>query len=337
MKLQTLEVRIKGKNRQVPALSVGNRFVIQTGRFLKVATVHDEQWLEADPVPEPEALLKEIRQSGFKADIFAFSQRLPKTDPEYGYRLSWDNVAAIRIINYDHWWKECVPQETRKNVRRSAKRGVVVKQVALDDAFIQGVTDIYNETPFRQGKKFPHYGKSFDRIKSEISTLLDHSEFIGAYFEGELVGFIKLVHMDGFSSVLHIVSKNAHYDKRPSNALLAKAVEISAGKGKQYLVYGRYSYGNKSTGPLVEFKKRNGFEEIRLPRYYVPLSMKGRLAMRLSLHRGLLALVPGGILSALVRVRAAFLEKRFRVESKTTDRSEAMAGVVGEAITKAEV
>src|SRR4051812_37597348 len=99
MTLQTLEVRIKGKNQHVPALAVGSRFVIKTGRLLKLATVHDEQWLEADPVPEPEALLKQIREGGFKADIFAFSQRLPKTEPDYRYRLSWDNVAAIRIIN----------------------------------------------------------------------------------------------------------------------------------------------------------------------------------------------------------------------------------------------
>ena len=108
---------------------------------------------------------------------------------------------------------------------------MAVKTVELDDALIQGITEIYNETPVRQGKPFPHYGKDFSTVKSETSTLLDRSEFIGAYHGNELIGFIKLVYLGNIASILNIVSKNAHYDKRPTNALIAKAVEICSQKG----------------------------------------------------------------------------------------------------------
>ena len=73
------------------------------------------------------------------------------------------------------------------SMRRAAKRGTTVRTGELDDELIRGITEIYNETPFRQGKKFPHYGKDFATLKKEISTLLDPSEFIGAYFENELI------------------------------------------------------------------------------------------------------------------------------------------------------
>jgi hypothetical protein len=40
-----------------------------------------------------------------------------------------------------------------------------------------------------------------------------------------------------------------------------------------------------------------------VPRYYVPLNVKGELALRLRLHRGLKALVPEKIIDAIRNLR----------------------------------
>ena len=85
-------------------------------------------------------------------------------------------------------------------------------------------------------------------------------------------------------SVTHVIR---HFDKRPANALIAKAVEICEPQRViSHLIYCSYIY-NDPKSSLTEFKRRNGFEKVLLPRYYIPLTPKGRLALNLGLHRGL--------------------------------------------------
>src|SRR5262249_37787391 len=98
-----------------------------------------------------------------------------------------------------------------------------------------------------------------------------------------------------------IISKLKHRDKAPNNALLAKAVEICDRKKLPYLVY-----LNWDTGSLTEFKRRNGFQKISLPRYYVPLTTKGKAALKLNLHRGLVGVVPERVKDRLVKLRSTW-------------------------------
>ena len=93
------------------------------------------------------------------------------------------------------WW-ENLPQESRKNVRRAARRGIVVKIVPFDDDLVNGVHRIYNHTPVRDGRVFWHFGKDFETVRRGLATYLDRSEFIGAYWNEELIGFMKMVYVD---------------------------------------------------------------------------------------------------------------------------------------------
>ncbi len=306
MQQGTIEVRIRGRRVKVPSTQINGNTVIVVGHWLRMASVQDEQWLEAEPIEDPERFVAKLKEQKVKADLFTFSQRLPEIEPRYDYRMEWDNVAAIPIVRFEDWWDKRLPQESRKNVRRANKRGVIVKAVPFDDQLVQGITDVYNADPIRQGIPNVHCGKNFDTIKEEVSTFIERSEFIGAYHENELIGFIKLVYMGRIASILHIVSKNRHQDKRPTNALIAKAVEVCCARGKSHLIYGKYTYGNKTQSPLAEFKRRNGFEEIKFPRYFVPLTSRGRLMMTLKLHRGLIGIVPPGLIPHLLNLRAKF-------------------------------
>jgi hypothetical protein len=302
-----LEVRIRGKNTMVPCRRVEGRTVIALGRWIKLAKVHEEEFTEGDVVRDPQQFVAQLKQQRLPAHVFTFAQKPPDTKPRNGCHFDWDNFAVIHIKSFDDWWEK-LPQESRKNVRRSAKRGVIVRPVEIDDALIQGITDIYNEIPIRQGKPFPHYGKDFNTVKREASTMLDRSCFIGAYHGNDLIGFVKLVFMGNIASILHIVSKQAHYDKRPTNALITKAVEICSGRGVSYLLYGHYIYGRKTSSPLIEFKKRNCFEEYRVPRYYVPLTLWGHIVIRLRLYRGWMGLLPSGLVNFLVDARSKFFD-----------------------------
>ena len=317
-----IEIRVRGKNTMVPSAEVDGRTVIVTGGWIKTASIRDEHFTAAPPITDPEKFIAALKQSGLKADVLTFFQRPPDLQPKFSVPVEWENYAAVPISTFEAWWEK-LPQESRKNTRRAAKRGVEVKVVPFDDELVRGIHKICNESPVRQGRPFWHYGKDLETIRREHATYVECSDFIGAFFESELIGFIKLVHVDRLATIMTILALNAHNDKRPMNALLAKAVEIAAQKGAAYFVYGNYIYGNKKDSSLVEFKRRNGFDQINFPRYYLPLTWKGRFYVALRLYRGAVGLLPAPALNLLLGVRDTFYARKQKAESPKPDGAKA--------------
>lgn len=307
MEMNYLPVSVRGVVQTIPTVQMEGVSFVSRGKWLKTAQVYDEHW-QPDSIEDPTIIISELKIK-IKADIFTFAQKIPETTPKFSYPMEWDNLAVIPITSFADWWETRLPQETRKNVRRAAKRGVVTRSVAFDDIVAQGLKKIYDETPVRQGRRFWHYRKDIDTVRRENSSYLDCCEFIAAYFENELIGLLKMVYVGQMATIMQIVSLNKHLDKRPTNALLAKAVEVCAERKMGHFVYGQYVYGKNSNSPLTEFKRRNGFEQILLPRYFIPLTTKGKLAIALKLHLGLRRMLPRGIETALQEWRAKVYEK----------------------------
>src|SRR5262249_9553505 len=213
---------------------------------------------------------------------------------------------------FDHWWTKQINDKTRNMARRAGKNGVVIREVALDDAYVEGVWAIYNECKIRQGKRFPHYGKDLATVRKMMATFLDRNVFMGAYLGDHMIGFARL-HCDatrtqaGLSSILSLAK---HRDKSPTNALVAEAVRYCGTHKIPYLVYSRYSDGNKQRDSLMDFKDHNGFRRINLPRYYVPLSPIGRAALFLNLHKRVIDRIPDPILSRLRLLRKAWYSRK---------------------------
>lgn len=315
MNPECVEIQVKGNAVKVPATEINGRRVVVSGKWLKLAVVQDEEVVEGEVVDDPEIFIGKLKSDELKADIFTFRQRFPDVSPRFKYSLEWDNLAIIPITSFDNWWKS-LSQETRRNVRISGKRAVVVKAVEFDDEFVKGIKGIYDETPMRQGRRFWHYGKGFETLKKENGTYRERSEFIGAYYNNELIGFLKMIYVDQTASIMQILSRNDHCDKRSTNALIAKAVEICAEKGKSHLIYCKYAYGNEEDSSLAEFKRRNGFEKLLIPRYYVPLTAKGNLAIKFKLHRGIREVLPRSLLVLLLKLRTRYYEFKSRKNTK---------------------
>jgi hypothetical protein len=307
LKLEYIEVQRKGQNVRVPSCRIGPRTITCAGGWLKIASVMDEEWLEEGDADRPELMISEVARSPLRADILTFTQRFDEQTPRLPYTFDWDNAAVVPTTSFAKWW-DGLPQVSRKNVRRAARKGVVIKQVSFTDDLVNGIREIYNADPVRQTGRFWHYGKSLESVKKENATYLHRSCLLGAYVGDELVGFIKMVYVGGSARLMQVVAKYQHQDKRPMNALIAKAVEICEREKAAYLVYGKYSYGNKTQSSLMEFKRRNGFERMNFPRYFVPLTIKGRLALRLHLHRGLLGVLPQSVITVLVQSRRRMLQ-----------------------------
>jgi hypothetical protein len=307
MKCEHAQIQVKGTAVTVPAVRVQGYTVVLPGKWLRIARLFDEDWIAASI--HPESFIADLKNASPRPDIFTFAQRVSDTQPKYPYRFEWEDVAAIRIRTYDEWWN-ALPRIGRKNMRRAARCGVVVEPVAFDDSLIRGIKEIYDETPIRQGRRFWHYGKTLEAVRSANATYLDTSEFLAAYCNGKMIGFAKLVYVGGVARIMQILSRQAQRDKRPTNALLAKAVEVCYRRGVTHLIYGHYTHGNKTHAPLTDFKRRNGFERIQFPRYFVPLTRKGEAAIAFRLHLGLGNLLPGRLTDFLLSARAAFYAGR---------------------------
>lgn len=294
----TIEINRKGQWVTVPSVRSGDKRIIVTGKRLRIATVHDETWLETALEHPAECIekLKEQKSGELKADLFVFAQKVPDTKPKYEYPLEWDSQAVVHISSYNEWW-ESLPQETRKNVRRGYKRGVTVEVKKYTDDLIPQIMEVNDDSPHVQGTESRYYGKSFEQVKKDHSAFLNRSDYICAYVGSELIGYLKLVYRGEIASVLAFLSKPSHFDKRPGNILIAKAVELCSQKNVSYLTYGKFNYGNKQDSPLRRFKIRNGFGEMLVPKYCVPLTNRGAICRCLGVHRGLLGILHPKIIS----------------------------------------
>ena len=178
--------------------------------------------------------LRALQESRGRIDLFTFIQKLSDTSPKYSYSMEWDNMAALSISSFDHWITHQIDFKVRNKIRKAEKNGVAVREVPFDDAR-RGVHAIYNESPIRQGKRFWHFGKDLEAVRRMNETFLDQSVFIGAFFQGDLIGFVKLVSSEDRSQagLMQIVSMIQHRDKAPTNALIAQAVRSCAGEESQ--------------------------------------------------------------------------------------------------------
>jgi len=306
----TDQLAIKGKHVKVQAINIANFTIAISGTLLKIATIKDEPW-QTDCVTDPNAIITALKATKPSIDIFTFSQRPPNTKPQYEFYFEYDNVAAIPISSYENWMKQLKP-DARNKVRKAEKSGITTKVIEFDDALVNGISTIYNETPVRQGKRFWHYGKDIETVRRENATYLDKSEFIGAFLNNELVGFLKMVYVGSYAEVMQILSLIGHRDKAPTNALVAKAVAICSAKHLSHFIYSNFFYGKKGDDNLSEFKRRNGFQKIDIPKYFIPLTMKGRIALALGLHRPLTNFLPKWLVVTLLTLRTKWKNSRSR-------------------------
>jgi hypothetical protein len=287
---------------------VSGRELIVSGRALRTARLRSEFHV---PLGDPMALIQEVRQSRTRADLLTFVQDLDDRSPRYDYYQEAESLAALPLSTYDHWFSKQLYFKPRNKLRKALKSGIEIRLEGFSEPLVQGIKGIYDETPIRQGKRNYHYEEDLDTIRRDHSTFLDRSQFITAYYDGEMIGFAKVTFSQGCGVFMNFLSKVSHRDKAVNNAILAKAVEVCAERGSTCLVYG--VWGGGGTRGLMEFKETNGFERVDLPRYFVPMSLLGRLALKIGVHRGLVHRLPESALVVAAKIRMRWNSLRFRV------------------------
>jgi hypothetical protein len=251
-----------------------------------------------------------LRHSDRRVDIVTFLQDINSPAPEYDFYYEAEKLAVLPITTYDAWFKHQLYNKPRNTLRKAMKSGVEIRLEDFGESLLQGIKSVYDEAPVRQGRRNRHYHKDLETIKKEHETFLERSQFIAAYDSGEMIGFVKLTFSEGLGGVMNFLSKIAHRDKAPNNALLAKAVEVCADRGVHRLVYGVWGRGGGKG--LVEFKTANGFQCVDVPRYYVPLTALGVLALRTGVHASLVGRLPEGWVATAANMRERWNAWRFK-------------------------
>lgn len=263
-----------------------------------------------------EDLMKELRKR--RVDIFTFLERkwcCPIGHPSETWTKSMDNIALLHVTDYREWLK-VVGKKTRNMIRKAEKSGIRTNIAEPNDTLGKGMWKIYNETPIRQERAFPHFGISLDTImKGLVST--KNATYIGACMQDELVGFIQLIHGDNITMISQILSMQKGLDKAVNNALVAKAIEVCTSKGAKWMMYGRM--GNHPS--LDNFKRSNGFTRFQLIRYYIPITRKGKVVTKLGLHKEVKDTLPQPIKQILIPLYNWLSRNRMkiRLRLKTQD------------------
>ena len=217
-----------------------------------------------------------------KADLFSFWNRdwiQPRT---YDYPSVEDNVCLLSISAHREWFRQ-IKRKTRNMIRKSQKSDCTVASLAFNRDSYERILQIFQETPTRQGRPFPnYYMTSWRHVAEKLMPWQATSQLIGLFLKDTLIGFTALVFVDGYILISHFLSYQQHYDKAPNNRLMSAIVQTAEAKGIHTIVYGKMASGN--TG-LNRFRRHHGFRRFRVPRYYVAMSGKGRVIMKIGINR----------------------------------------------------
>lgn len=293
-------------------LNIYGRDVKVSGQLVRVARLDGEKYVFPG---DPPAMAEGLRNAGTRIDLFTFLRPLTETSVHFPYYVETENLAVLPVSTFEDWWNHQLRSYPRNRARQAEKRGVVLHEVALNDALLEGICKIYNECPIRQGRRFPHYGMTLEQARDYTGTFSDRSIWIGAFLGEQLIGFAKLVTDENRNQacMVHILSMIRHRDKAPTNALIAQAVKSCAVRGIPHLVYENFTYGKKQGDTLSHFKEVNGFRRVDLPRYYVPLTRLGHIALRLKLHRRIVDHLPEPLIARVREIRSSWYNRRFHL------------------------
>ncbi len=292
--------RILAVDGELESLTIKKKFSLRIARY--------QNEYERSILPTAE-LLQKLGERG--VDILTFIERswcCKVQNPEQSWVETEDNIALLHLKSHSDWW-ESIGKKTRNMIRKAEKNGIKTFAAEPDEKLARGIWKIYNETPIRQDRAFPHYGTLLQEVIAGL-RLAKNCVYVGADMEGELVGFIQLVHGDNITVISQILSMQKHWDKAVNNALVAKAIEVCAEKHVEWIMYGRI--GNHPS--LDNFKRNNGFDKFPLRRYYVPSTSKGKIGVKLRVHRAAEDALPQSIKYSLIPVYNLISRTKLRMK-----------------------
>jgi len=225
----------------------------------------EEYFTDLDGVPQGADL------SGL--DIFTYWRRnWVKRQVSDDTILKRNILAVLRLPDSYDCWYGSLDKRVRHAIRTSRTS---LEQCTVDDG-TDAIASIYAEIEERQGRPFPFH--SIDAAELErIMVRRNESVFFRGLVGDRIVGAARVIPSmsEGFAIVASFISRSSDFDKKPNDRLLAGLVEWAIQNQIRLLMYDYL--GDDSLG---FFKRRHGFCPLPIPRYAVPLTIRGSLVLR---------------------------------------------------------
>lgn len=254
---------------------IGKRWFYKAAQFF-------EPYEHTRDIYPSSALLEALQSRG--VDLFSFIERTflkQATLQKYGFYSCPETIGLLHFEDFDVWCKT-LPSRERNLIKKAERIGLKTVVADIDEEFILSAQKIYNETPMRQGRRYSGFGITTEDIRKKFENL-QSSKVIGAYYDNQLIGLTWVEFGDQVAAMMSFLSLISYRNKNPNNAMIAYAVKLCTEKGYKYLTYGNMGYNPG----LDFFKKNNGFRRVAVPRYFMPLTFKGQMAVKLNLCRSM--------------------------------------------------
>ncbi len=163
--------------------------------------------------------------------------------------------------------KNCI----QRNIKKALKSRTVVRE-GIDERDVKIFYNLYGLTrknhglppqPYRFFKNIWQFLKSKGMIRILIAD-----------DENKPVASVMIVHFKDMGYFLYGGCNSNYLENMPNHLLLWKAIEICYRNGLKYFDFGRTSIENQG---LMEFKRRWGTVEYKLPHYYYSSSIRNEL------------------------------------------------------------
>ena len=118
---------------------------------------------------------------------------------------------------------------------------------------------------------------------------------------------MKLLPRTNVLRTIHIIAKMSHRDKCVMDALIGRAVEICDQRR-----IGNLHYGSWADGGVGDFRAKHGFKRVLVPRYFLPLTVRGRIMLKFKLHHPIRERLPKSWIGPLIALRTKLNLIRYR-------------------------
>jgi len=178
-----------------------------------------------------------------------------------GYKVYFHPIAVIKVPKtIDAYLKEIGAKSRNMNVK--AQRNGIVSKIFDWNKYLDDIYEINTSSIKRQGRAMD---KAYMQYPKKVNNLIEDDfkiEFIGAFVEEKLVGYIELYIYGNFAMTNRILGHKDYLKFGVMNLMVKKCVEYGIENNIEYINY--LTMQNRKNNSLSAFKKRVGFREYSL-------------------------------------------------------------------------
>ncbi len=183
---------------------------------------------------------------------------------------------------FEYIWKNKFNKKARNLVRKFLRSGGKVELLKNPLNYVDDIMEINLSKPLRQGRPLPETYTRKDLViqilERNIRDKGEHFRVYGAFIKDKLVAYAYVSEHNGYAYISRFLTHAKYFKYAASNGLLSFIIESLCKEGVKVVQYG---YWSRHYEGVNHFLQQHGFEKGEVRAYYIPLTMKGSLVLKM--------------------------------------------------------